>query len=469
MERKALASRLLLPVRGLSQQERQTLGTAKEEYGRAWNIAWPAMIELIMISLAATIDTAMVATLGDAAVAAVSYSVQPRLLCLALIKSLNVGVTAVVARRLGERNLDGASGCMRQAIVISALISVLSCGAFFLAAAPTLRLCGSMPDTLQDATAYFRWMLPGQALQQIYMTINIGQSCSGNGRLSMKTNMTACVIHILFNYLLIGGHWGFPAMGLRGAALAGVLGNLAALLVAVESLLNPKSVYTVKTRRGWLPTSRNVHLFWKVGGSALLENLCFRLGIFVCALIAAHLGTLLFAANSICMSLTDTLLAGVEGFAVAAAALVGRELGAGHKGRAEMVAKLCFGMAVVFGLGMIAVMVGLRGPLLGIFSSDPLVLQSGRFVMLIVAAATIPDVFMIVYAGALRGAGDTKFVARFSLFSAMIVRPSLAWLLTVQLEMGLNGLWYALLADFALRGGLNFLRFSSGKWKTIQV
>lgn len=76
---------------------------------------------------------------------------------------------------------------------------------------------------------------------------------------------------------------------------------------------------------------------------------------------------------------------------------------------------------------------------------------------------------MIVYAGALRGAGDTKFVARFSLFSAMIVRPSLAWLLTVQLEMGLNGLWYALLADFALRGGLNFLRFSSGKWKTIQV
>ena len=73
MERKALASRLLLPVRSLSQQERQTLGTAKEEYGRAWNIAWPAMIELIMISLAATIDTAMVATLGDAAVAAVSY------------------------------------------------------------------------------------------------------------------------------------------------------------------------------------------------------------------------------------------------------------------------------------------------------------------------------------------------------------------------------------------------------------
>lgn len=469
MEKGSWADRLLMPVKCLSKEERIQTGSAGAEYGRAWNIAWPAMIELIMTSLATTIDTAMVATLGEAAVAAVSYSAQPRLLCLALIKSLNVGVTAVVARRLGEKNLDRASGCMRQAIVLSALISLFCCGLFFATAVPVLRLCGSMDDTISDAAVYFRWMLPGQVLQQIYMTINIGQSCSGNGRLSMKTNMAACSVHIFFNYLLIGGHWGFPALGLRGAALAGFLGNLAALAVAVECLFSKKSIYHVKTKTGWWPTGKNIYSLWSVSSSALLENLCWRLGLFICARIAASLGTLLYATNSICMNLIDTVLVGIEGFAVAAAALVGRELGAKKPGRAELVGRICFRMAFAYGLAMVAVLVGLRGPLMGLFSQDPVVLESGKVVLLIVAAATIPDVFMIVYAGALRGAGDTRFVASFSLLSTMLVRPFLAWLLTIHLGIGLNGLWLALLADFALRGTLNFFRFKKGRWKAIVV
>lgn len=461
--------RFLLPTDGLTEGELRTLGSLGSQYGRAWRIAWPAMLELIMVSLATVIDTAMVARMGETVVAAVGYTAQPRLICLAVIKSLNVGINAVIARRIGEKDLDRASACMRQGIVLSALISTAICGLIFWLADPILALCGSGADTRADGLAYFRWMVPGLIFQHIYLTINTGQSCSGNGKLSMRTNAVSCVVHIVFNYLLIGGNLGFPALGVRGAAIAGTLGNLAALCVAAASLLHKRSIYTIKTFRGWLPNEENTRGIWKVSGSALVENMCFRVGIFACALITARLGTLMYATNSVCMVIMDMFVGGIEGFAVAAAALVGRELGAHNLGRSELAAKISFRMALAYGVVVMVLMGVFRYPILKLFSDDPQVIASGGSIMLLMALGTIPNVVMTVYAGSLRGAGDTKFVARFSLLSAMLVRPTLSWLLALQLDLGILGMWYCIVLDFVLRGVLNYLRFRGGRWKAIEL
>lgn len=138
---------------------------------------------------------------------------------------------------------------------------------------------------------------------------------------------------------------------------------------------------------------------------------------------------------------------------------MGWELGAGRPGKAELVVKICLRMALVYSVLLIIILAGFNGPIAGIFSENPLVLANARTAMVIVAVAAMPDAVTVVYAGGLRGAGDTRFVAISGMLSTMILRPGLAFLAVYVLHWSLAGVWIAFASDFFLRGGLNWYRF----------
>lgn len=460
---------LYFPDGCLTDQERAEIPSKSDFYKRAWKIAWPAVAEALFIGLAGLVDTAMVSTMGDAAVAAVGLCSQPKFVCLCLVTSLNVGMTAILSRRLGENNTDRASSIFRQSIFISLLLAAVTCAAAFTFADGFIRLCGSQADTHQMAVSYFRIISVGTVFQNVCNTINAGQRCSGNGKLSLKTNLIASVLHVGLNYLLIGGNLGFPAMGVAGAAWATTISYVAAFFVAVGSILSPKCKFRIRTGRDWTPRAGTVAALWRVSNSALAENLLMRVGFFTFALIAAKMGTLLFAAHQICMNVTNMLLTGYDGFAIAATALVGWELGADRPGKAELAVKICLRMALVYSVLLIIILAGFNGPIAGIFSENPLVLANARTAMVIVAVAAIPDAVTMVYAGGLRGAGDTRFVALSGMLSTMILRPGLAFLAVYVLHWSLAGVWIAFASDFFLRAGLNRYRFHQNRWKKIQV
>ncbi len=441
----------------------------RELLHRVYAIAGPATLEAVFVGLASLFDTAQVGTLGTVAVSAVGLTNQPKFICFAAILSLNTGVTALVARRVGEGDLKGASETFRQCLFLCFWISVIILSAAFFFAEPFLRLAGAMDDTIALSVTYFRWLMPGQFFQHLYLTSNAAMRASGNGRISLQTNLVSSVSNVCMNYLLINGHCGFPALGVRGAAIATSLSFVFAFAVALASDLSPRCPLSLRTRRGWIPTRNLMTRLRSVAVSALVENICLRVGFFMYSRIVAGLGTVAFAAHQICMNIANVSLLSFDGLGNAAAALVGQDLGAGKPDRAHTAAETCTRLALINAAALLAVFTLLRGPIIGIFSRDPAVVAPATNILLFLAASSFGDALCVVHAGALRGAGDTKFVAFASLLSVTLVRPFLSWVLCYPAGFGIYGPWIGFFLDLWTRGILNTRRFLAGKWKTIKL
>ena len=173
--------------------------------------------------------------------------IQPKFMGLSLFFALNVAISALVARRRGEEKAEAANRILRTAllfiVVSAAILSVL----FVVFAGPIIRLCGSTPETHNSAVAYFRIVMGGMIFNCIQMGINSAQRGAGKTKITMRTNITSNTVNIIFNYLLINGHLGFPALGIRGAAIATVLGTVVSSVMSVLSITKPTVLSAYRT------------------------------------------------------------------------------------------------------------------------------------------------------------------------------------------------------------------------------
>ena len=429
------------------------------------DLAWPATVESIFVGLASLVDTIMVSTLGTTAIAAIGLTNQPKFIAIAFIASLNVGITAIISRRIGANRLDDANTCLRQSLLMSVLISALVCGLSFLFARPYIQFAGAQADTIDLAVQYFRIVIVGQFFGNIGMTINAAQRCAGNSKISMRTNLAANGINVVFNYLLIGGHFGFPRLEVAGAAIATALGCFIAFLMSVQSLVSPKSKLRLTLKKSWLPSREVLAPVGEISFSAFVEQLCMRLGFFLYALIVAGLGTKMFATHQICMNICNICFSCYDGFAAAAAALVGQNLGRRRSDRAECVTVICNRLAMTMAVLMVAGLILFRAPLIQMLTADPEIIRLGSWIMILFALSVPSLSAMTVYGGALRGAGDTRLIAVYALVSTTIIRPALSWLLCYPVGLGVIGPWIGLLVDFVLRFVLCRRRYQTGLWK----
>lgn len=209
------------------------------------DMAWPAIVESFFVAFAGLIDSLMVSSLGSYAVAAVGLTTQPKLLGLALFFALNVAISALVARRRGEKKQDSANEILLTAIFFIVIAAIISSIAFVFFASAIIGLCGSTADTHNDAVVYFRIIMGGMIFNCIQMGINAAQRGAGNTKITMRTNVTSNTINILLNYLLINGRFGFPALGIRGAALATISGTVVACIMSVASIFKKESFLSI--------------------------------------------------------------------------------------------------------------------------------------------------------------------------------------------------------------------------------
>ena len=204
---------------------------SRENIQITFNMAWPSIIESFFSAFAGLVDSLMVSSLGAYAVAAVGLTTQPKFIGLSLFFALNVAISALIARRKGEKKPEEANQILSTAIVfilIAAVVISILCVAL---AGPVIELCGSTAETHDSAVIYFRIIMGGMIFNCIQMGINSAQRGAGNTKITMRTNVTSNTVNIIFNYLLINGHFGFPALGIHGAALATVLGTVVACIM----------------------------------------------------------------------------------------------------------------------------------------------------------------------------------------------------------------------------------------------
>lgn len=444
---------------------------SKENILVTFNMAWPSIVESFFVAFAGLVDSLMVSSLGSYAVAAVGLTTQPKFIGLALFFALNVAISALVARRRGEEKPDEANQILSTAIVFIIAAAVLLSVLFVVLASPIIHMCGSTPETHASAVAYFQIIMGGMIFNCIQMGINSAQRGAGNTKITMRTNVTSNTVNIIFNYLLINGHLGFPALGIHGAALATVLGTVVACIMSIFSILRPEGFislpYIIKNKV--LPAADAfVHLI-KVGYSVFFEQLLMRIGFMLTAIMAAKQGTDAMAAHQVGMNIMGLSFSFGDGLQAAAVALIGRSLGAGDENLAKEYGRICRMFGGIISAFLAIVYFAGAAPLMHLFFAEEHIVAIGVNIMRVIIFVVIFQVSQVVYMGCLRGAGDTFYTAVASTISVTLIRTIGSIVGGYVLGFGIVGIWLGVLADQISRFLFASTRFKKGKWTQIKI
>ncbi len=455
------------------------LPETKQLYKYFLKIAWPAMIESLLMSLVNIFDTIMVSGQGIDAVAAVGLTTQPRMIFYAVFFALSIAVTTIVSRRKGQGDQDGANETLNQSLGVVALLAVVLCGAAVVVAEPLLTFAGANSETLEYALVYFRITMIGLMFTSFGMIINAAQRASGNTKISMTTNIVANVTNICFNALLINGVLIngvqiIPELGVKGAAIATLIGNIASFSMSLFSILR-KGRYLKFNFKGMVRwKSHLLKTLGRVSLGAGTEQLFMRLGFFIYAKLVADLGTAEYGTHIIAMNIITVSFACGDGLSVAASALIGQNLGKLRPDLASLYAKAGQRIGVILSFLLILLMIFAGGWMVKLFA-DPTdqyydyVIKNGKILTYYIAACAPGQISQVIYNGALRGAGDTKFVALTSAICIGVIRPLTAYVFCYPLGLGLFGAWISLLIDQYMRLAFSMYRFVSGVWQKINV
>ena len=457
------------------------LPSAKQAYDDVLRIALPSIAEMVLMSLIGSVDTIMVGQLGKNALAAVALPGQPRMIMMSVFFAMNVGVTAIVARRKGEGRQADANLTLRNAIMLVAALSVVIMTAVLILSEPLMRLSGGNTNTLDDAEvlrgaiSYFQIMAWGLPITAVSMCINAAMRGVGNTKITLQVNIVSNLVNVVFNYLLIGGNFGFPRLEVAGAAIASVIGITAGAIMSFVAVMHGGNSYLHLSRydkwRVDKPTMRGI---LKVGGNAMIEQLSLRFGFFFYSRITYSLGVTLFAAHNIAMQFLNITFSLADGTAIAATSLVGQQLGAGRPDKSLMYGKLSYRLALMISAVIGLFLVLFRYPLSGLFidANTPqadVVIQAAAQTMLVVALMQPFQMGSVVLSGCLRGAGDNLFVAGVMGVCVSIIRPIMAVLAVNVFHFGLALTWLFSLSEIIIRSVMFGRRFSSGKWMDKKV
>ncbi len=438
---------------------------------RAISVAWPAMAESFFVTLAGMIDTMMVSALGSYAVAAVGLTAQPKFIGLTLFFGINIAVSALVARRKGEQKRESANEILLTALGLTVLLCAVISVLFVVFAPQIMAFAGSNEDTHEAAVEYFRIIMGGTFFSVLTMVINAAQRGSGNTRLSMTTNLTSSVVNVFFNYLLIEGHLGFPAWGIRGAAIATVLGTVVSAGMAVFSLFRPNSYVRIPemVKKKIRATMESVRAIWRLAYNSSLENIAMRIGFVATAMLAARLGTDEFAAHNIGMNILGLGFSFADGMQVAAIALTGEALGAGLKREAKEYGGICQRIGFLISVALaVLLLVGGRW-FYSLYFKEAHILDMGVIITRYTMVIVLLQISQIIYTGCLRAAGDVRYTLVGALISVTVIRTAVTMLLVLVFNLGLHGIWLGVLSDQLSRFTLMRRRFRQGNWVNLRI
>ncbi len=429
-----------------------------------FDVAWPSAVESIFIALIVAIDMMMVGTLGKEAVSAIGITSQPKFLVLATILSLNVGLTVLVARRKGANDKETANRLLRQSVVVSVFLSFVLTSIGYIFAKEILLFAGAGSDYINLAIEYFRIVMIGTFFYAISLTLTAAQRGSGNTKISLKTNLSANIVNFVFNAILIYGLFFFPALGVKGAAIATAMGNVVALCIALHSVLKKDGFLYLEFKKIKLYDKEMISQLFQITKSTFIEQIFIRVGFLLYSKSVAGLGTIAFSAHQVVMSIMQISFACGDGLQVATTSLVGQNLGAKRSDIAIIYSKYAQRVGLMIGIIMATVIFVFRNEIMYLFIQDPAVISSAQIPITIFSFTLIFQIVQVITVGSLRGGGDVRFVAKMMFFTVTFVRPGLTYLLAYTFGFGLPGAWISVFLDQIIRFLLSKNRFNSDMW-----
>ena len=441
----------------------------RQMYSTFVKIAWPALLESFLIGVIAFVDSLMVSGCGEEAIAAVGLTGQPRLLFYVVLMSITTGVNAVVARRRGEGDREGANRTLMQTLPIVFILATLFFLISLFVAEPLLRFAGAKDDTIGMAIPYYNITMFGMIFTSISLCINAAHRGCGKTKISMTTNIAANVVNVIFNALLINGLFFFPKLGVMGAAIATAMGNVVSAIIAIASLYRKDSYLRMNFGRMLKHKFETLPSVMKVFSGSALEQIFLRIGFFLFVKMVADLGTKEYATHQICMNVMNLSFTVGDGLGIASASLVGQHLGMRREDKSLVYGKVGQRVGLCYGVILLTLFTIFGGNIVGWFSDDPSIIATGIQLMAMLAVICPFQISQVIFSGCLRGAGDTRYMAVVSMLTVALLRPILTYILVYPVAMGVLGAWIAIFVDQILRFVFSAVRFYSQKWCKVKL
>ena len=428
-------------------------------------LAVPMVLEVVLESVFAVADIFWVSRLGPDAVASVGLTESLLTVIYALAMGLGIGATAVVARRIGEKDPEGAARAALQALALALLVSVVLGTAGALLAPRLLALMGASPGVIETGRGYATIMLGGEAAIIVLFVANAIFRGAGDAAIAMRVLWLANIINIVLGPLLIFGPGPFPALGVTGAAIATTTGRSIGAIYAVTRLFRQASRIPVGRRHLRVDVGVMRQIL-SLSGSATLQNLIGMASWIGLVRILAGYGSEALAGYTIAVRLIIFALLPSWGLSNAAATMVGQSLGARKPERAERAVWQAGAYNARF-LVAVGILFFVAAPLiLRAFTTDPVVSDYAIRCLRIVALGYPLYAYGMVLTQSFNGAGDTWTPTWLNLFCFWIFEIPLAWGLSGPAGFGPSGVFWAIMASFSLLALASVVLFRRGRWKT---
>lgn len=434
-----------------------------------WVLAWPAILEMMMHTLVWTADTAMVGRLTPAAISSVNLGAQIMFTVGNIFASLGIGATAMVARYIGAEEKEKAEYIGSQALLIGFIISCLLGALGIIYATDIFKIIVKDTEVILLGSNYLRIVSIGLFF---YIPLMIGNGIlrgAGNTVIPLISAIFANVFNIVGDYVLIFGKFGFPELGVRGAAIATGAAQILATLITLFFLLRGKA--GIKLRLDFLVNwdLKTIKSIIKLSTPAGLEMFMNEGSRLISSFWIAQLGTVAFAGHSLAVAAESISFMPGHGFAIAATTLVGQNLGRKNLQDAGESAKQSTLLAsILMGLIAIAFLV-MPYWIIGLFSTNQEAVAIGATCLRVGAFEQIPIAVAMVISGALKGAGDTKGPFKISLITNLVVRMPLIYLIVFVFPLHVAYVWAATALQFIVEALLMVVRYRQGRWQSSEV
>jgi putative MATE family efflux protein len=436
----------------------------KTKHKKILGISLPAAFNSLLNMLQVIVDLIMVGTISAFAVAAVGLGLQSLMFLFAILTLFEIGTNALVSRFYGAKKMTQASLALGTLLRFALLTSLAILPIWYFGASHLYVLFGTDQEVIALGSNYVQiltLMLPFVVMKLVMVS---ALNAIGDTKTPMYVKIASIVLNIILNYLLIFGHYGFPVLGVAGAAIATVIVNVIEFMVYLFLYLNRKTAFVPMFRLSQNILKRTL----KVGLPASIErSLTFASFMLFTAIITQY-GTEALAGYQIGLRIEGIAFMPGIGFTIAAMALMGQGLGAKRpeQSREDILLVLKYATALMFSLSFF--MIFTPEYMVQFFTNDVQTIEEASLYLQIVGLSQIPLAFNFVLSGALRGAGDSKRTLRINLTSLWLVRIIPAFVLSWYFE-DIIWVYIAMISDTFVKGICLWKAFDKGEWQKIKV